>query len=232
MMRWAVEHEYLTANPIDGMQGPEIRAPRERVLSDSEIAELWAALPRVLPQQYQLIVKLCLVTGQRLGEISGMAGSELRLQRKEWHLPGARTKNANPHIVPLSDLAMQIIQQALADAHGAPFAFPHQGGGRPSVMVSAMVSTRNQQFGIAPWGCHDLRRTALTGMASLGVTPIVLGHVANHRSTTRAGVTLAVYSQYTYDKEKRAALDLWAERLTAVITDSHASQILPLGQKR
>ena len=50
-------------------------------------------------------------------------------------------------------------------------------------------------------------------MARLGVAPIVLGHVANHRTTTRAGVTLAVYSQYTYDKEKRLALDLWAGQL-------------------
>ncbi len=53
-------------------------------------------------------------------------------------------------------------------------------------------------------------------MARLGVAPIVLGHVANHRSTTRAGVTLAVYSQYAYDKEKRQALDLWADRLLAI----------------
>ena len=54
-------------------------------------------------------------------------------------------------------------------------------------------------------------------MARLGVAPIVLGHVANHRTTTRAGVTLAVYSQYTYNTEKRAALDLWAERLAAIV---------------
>jgi integrase len=73
------------------------------------------------------------------------------------------------------------------------------------------------RFGIASWSAHDLRRTALTGMARLGVAPIVLGHVANHRTTTRAGVTLAVYSQYTYDKEKRAALDLWGSRLAEIV---------------
>ena len=83
------------------------------------------------------------------------------------------------------------------------------------------------RFGIAPWSAHDLRRTALTGMARLGVAPIVLGHVANHRTTTRAGVTLAVYSQYTYDKEKRAALDLWASRLVAICGGTAAS-VTPL----
>ena len=87
------------------------------------------------------------------------------------------------------------------------------------------------RFGIAPWSAHDLRRTALTGMARLGVAPIVLGHVANHRTTTRAGVTMAVYSQYTYDKEKRAALDLWASRLVAICGGAAAS-VVPLRRRK
>ena len=62
-------------------------------------------------------------------------------------------------------------------------------------------------------------------MARLGVAPIVLGHIANHRSTTRSGVTLAVYTRYTYDKEKRAALDLWAERLGAIVGGKGATVI-------
>jgi hypothetical protein len=59
-------------------------------------------------------------------------------------------------------------------------------------------------------------------MAELGIAPIVIGHVANHRTTTRAGVTLSVYSQYTYDAEKRAALKLWAKRLVAIVGDESA----------
>ena len=90
--------------------------------------------------------------------------------------------------------------------------FPCGEGSLSPVAVARTILRANEtskerplgRFGIAPWSAHDLRRTALTGMARLGVAPIVLGHVANHRTTTRAGVTLAVYSQYTYDKEKRA----------------------------
>ena len=54
-------------------------------------------------------------------------------------------------------------------------------------------------------------------MAKLGISPIVLGHVVNHRSVTKAGVTLSVYAQYDYAKEKRQALDLWADRLAAIV---------------
>jgi integrase len=227
MLRWAVEHEYLSANPVERMRGPEINAPRERVLTDSEMKTIWQILPEILPTSYWRIVQLCLITAQRLGEVSGMTRKELHLNRAEWHLPGSRTKNKAHHIVPLSNMALGIIRDALDVADGDAL-FPIRG-----VTVSAMVSLSNKrgQFGIPQWTIHDLRRTALTGMAQLGVTPIVLGHIANHRTTTRASVTLAVYSQYTYDKEKRAALDLWADRLAAIVGGQPAN-IVPLRSQR
>jgi hypothetical protein len=63
-------------------------------------------------------------------------------------------------------------------------------------------------------------------MAKLGVSPIVLGHVINHISVTKAGVTLSVYSQYDYDKEKREALNLWAAHLDAIAQDG--AKVLPM----
>ena len=87
----------------------------------------------------------------------------------------------------------------------------------------------NKQFGIPHWTIHDLRRTALTGMAQLGVAPIVLGHVANHLTTTKAGITLAVYSKYNYAQEKRTALDLWADRLGAIVGGTGAD-VVPLNR--
>jgi integrase len=93
------------------------------------------------------------------------------------------------------------------------------------VTVSAAVSVQNQQFGIPHWTIHDLRRTALTGMAQLGVAPIVLGHVANHLTTTKAGITLAVYAKYNYAQEKRTALDLWADRLGAIVGGTGADVV-------
>jgi integrase len=228
MIRWAVEHEYLPHNPIEGMKGPAKGAPRERVLSETEIKTLWTALPKVLPTPYQRVVQLCLVTGQRLGEVSGMRREEFHLGRAEWHLPGARTKNGHPHIVPLSDLAGEIIDAALTDAGDSAFVFPHHGGPLPSSMVSWAVSLRNDEFGIPRWGCHDLRRSAITHMAGLGVPPITLAHIANHRSLTHGSVTLAVYAKYDYAREKRQALDLWADGLAAIIGEKPAAKIIPI----
>ncbi len=77
---------------------------------------------------------------------------------------------------------------------------------------------------------HDLRRTAVTGMAKLGVAPIVLGHVINHRSVTKAGVTLGVYVQHGYELEARAALDMWAERVAGIV--GAGAEVLPLRARR
>jgi integrase len=73
------------------------------------------------------------------------------------------------------------------------------------------------RFGIAQWTAHDLRRSALTGMAKLGISPTILGFVANHRTITRGGITMGVYVHYAHDKEKREALELWAARLTGIL---------------
>jgi integrase len=232
-VRWAVQHEYLEHNPLEGMKKPAVIAARNRVLVESEIHALWNSLPVALAKstQCQRIIKLCLITAQRVGEISGMRRAELDLAAREWRLPGSRTKNAHAHVVPLSDLAIDVIREALGDS-GNECVFPRGSGSLPAAAVAKEIFNTNDHFGIPSWSAHDLRRTALTEMARLGVAPIVLGHVANHRSTTRAGVTLAVYSQYTYAKEKAAALDLWADRLAAIVGGNVAT-ITPMqrGQK-
>ena len=71
-----------------------------------------------------------------------------------------------------------------------------------------------------------LRRTALTGLARLGVQPIGSGArklVANHVSVTKASVTFAHYVQYDYAKEKRAALNLRLDRIGTIVADPPAA---------
>jgi integrase len=222
VLRWAVARGDLDRDPIAGMDAPAPERSRDRVLSDAEIKKLWKVLPKALPRQVdcQRILRLCLTTGQRVGEVAGMRRDELDLGARIWTLPGARTKNGHPHSVPLSDLAIGIIRQSLADAGDRQLLFATS-----AAAVGRFVD--RAEFGIAHFTPHDLRRSVLTGMAVLGVEPVVLGHVANHRTTTRAGITLSVYVKHGYEAEKRRALDLWADRLAAIVSDKGAV-VLPL----
>jgi integrase len=186
---------------------------------------LWNGLPTSLARSpaCQEILRLCLITGQRVGEIAGMRRRELDLANAIWRIPATRSKNGHEHAVPLSPLAIKVIDHALTIAReDAEFAFPDtHGGSLPAAAVARTVSRAHEgeasRFGIPHWTAHDLRRTVVSQMAKLGVPPIVLGHIINHRSVTKAGVTLSVYQQYDYEREKRQALDLWANKLMAIV---------------
>jgi integrase len=203
MVRWAVARGDLDHSPMDGMRGPAISKPRTRVLSDDEIRAVWHGLTEVRPDVGR-VVKFCLATGQRVGEVTGLQPSELDLRRKVWTIPAERSKNGHSHQVPLSQMALRLIKEV-------PEGFA------VSKNVVSDVVWRNQIVEDR-WTAHDLRRTALTKMAELGVAPIVLGHIANHRTTTKAGITLGVYVHHAYEREKRDALELWADRLQGIVS--------------
>jgi hypothetical protein len=59
----------------------------------------------------------------------------------------------------------------------------------------------------------------------MGISPLVIGAVVNHRTQTKNGVTLGVYVQYDYAREKREALDMWADRLAAIVSGGAAKLI-------
>jgi integrase len=71
-------------------------------------------------------------------------------------------------------------------------------------------------MGVSDWRFHDLRRTAASGMARIGVAPHVIEKVLNHVSGQISGVA-AVYNRHGYDAEKRNALELWAEHVTQLV---------------
>lgn len=230
IFRWAVARGDLDRNPIEGMEKPGVERARDRVLSDDEIHLLWNNLDTVMGGRLlkngqstspytRDILRLCLITGQRVGEVTGMTRDEVDIPSRVWNLPASRTKNGHAHAVPLSNLAIEIIERAESEG---PRLFP-----MTSHAVARAIARVQTDFGLPRWTAHDLRRTALTGMAKLGVSPTVIGHVANHRTTTHGGITASVYIHYAHDKEKRQALELWADRLSAIVAGKGA-KIIPM----
>ena len=78
---------------------------------------------------------------------------------------------------------------------------------------------------------HDLRRTAASYMGEAGVDRFHIAHVLNHRSVTHSTVT-AIYDRYRYDKEKRAALEKWAEVLSGIVDVKPAPTTAPARRAR
>jgi len=221
MVRWAVARGDLDHNPIDGLRGPAISKPRTRTLTDSEIKAVWHDLYDQRPDVGR-VVRFCLTTGQRVGEVTGLTSTELDLPNAVWNIPEERSKNGHPHSVPLTPLALSIIDETMTEGRACSLLLSN---GNPesgcvfdvSREVVSDIIWRYGQNGGERWTAHDLRRSALTGMARCGISPIVIANVANHRSVSKAGVTLGVYIQHDYEDEKREALTQWAIRLQAII---------------
>jgi integrase len=201
---WCVSQDLMTANPTIGVIKPAKEKPRDRILGDDELRAFWVATGNVPVGgvAWGAMFRLLLLTGQRRGEVAGMQWSELDLDNRVWQIPGARTKNEKPHTVHLSELAMQ----ALADVpHRGPFVF--SGTRRtPASGFSNAKARLDKAMGAKGWVIHDLRRTATTCMARLGIAPHVADKVLNHTAGTIAGVA-RVYNRFEYLEERKAALE-------------------------
>lgn len=91
--------------------------------------------------------------------------------------------------------------------------FPARGNDEAAFCgFSKMKRRLDALSGVTDWTLHDLRRTAATGMARLGVAPHVVERVLNHVSGTFGGVA-GIYNRFEYQSEMRAALELWAQHV-------------------
>jgi integrase len=232
MVRWARGRGDLDQNIVEGMKRPSESSERDRVLTPDEIRKLWAALPDTdMRESTRRILRLCLVTAQRVGEISGMTSAELDLDAATWTIPAPRAKNGREHSVPLSAMAIGIIRDQMADNAALakrkgrkvpPWIFPGPGARAAVTGASVAKAILRSEWPLDHFTAHDLRRTAATAMESIGVSPFVIGHVLNHVSVTKATITSRVYARHSYDAEKRAALDSYATWLLGILLPSAA----------
>jgi integrase len=202
---WAIGEGLCDANPVVGTNKRDENGPRERSLSNAEVAQVWLAAP---DDDYGRILKLLLLTGCRRAEIGDLKWSEIDLEARTITLPGERTKNGQQHVVPLADSAIAILTgiERRADREHV-FGHTRAGG------FCAWSGSKREFDAVLkmkePWTVHDLRRTVRTGLGELGVQPHIAEAVINHVPPK----LVRTYDRNTYAAEKRDALDKWASHL-------------------
>ena len=215
MFRFAVRRGIIQASPCVEIERPAKETERERILKDHEIHAVWEKLPEAdMAPMLRLAIKLLLITGQRRGEVAGAPWTEFNLANRVWNIPSTRTKNENPHSVPLTDLALEVLQEIHALNPESDYLFPSLYGDKsiPHRAVTRAISNNQDVFGIPHWTAHDLRRTAATGMTEL-VDPKWVERVLNHLPPK----IVRTYDRHDYMREKRQALEKWARKLKAIL---------------
>ncbi len=222
---WAIGEGLCEVNPVSGTNKASDDKPRERLLSDAELAAIWKAAPE---SDYGRIVRLLMLTAQRREEIGSLSWSEIDREAALITLSGERTKNHRPHEVPLSTMALAVLD-AIMERDGRALVFGSGQGGYSGWSTSKEALDESARLA-EPWTLHDLRRTAATRMADLGVAPHVIEAILNHVSGHKAGVA-GIYNRSTYSAEKRAALELWAGHLRTIIAQADGANITKLRQR-
>jgi integrase len=224
---WCVARDILATSPCAGVKPPTAERARDRVLSDDELRLVWAAADK-LGGTFGPLVKLLALTGQRRDEVARIRWDELDLDARLWTLPPARTKNNQPHEVPLSKAALTVLQNVPHIA-SSPFVLTTNGGAAPA---SGYSKNKRRLDALLPadmpaWRLHDLRRTCASGLARLGINLPVIEKVLNHSSGSFAGI-VGVYQKHSFADEKAAALSAWGNFVEALVEGKSVSKVIKL----
>jgi integrase len=212
-LRWCVGRAVLDQSPAEGVPLPSKEIARDRVLDDNELARVILAA-RKIGGPYGGIVELLALTGQRREEVARLQREELDLAQRVWTLPKSRTKNAKAHVIHLSEQSMAVLKRA---AQSGPYVFSLLGT-KPFQEFSRAKRRLDQLARVTGWRLHDLRRTCVSGMARLGITPHVADKILNHQGGTISGVA-AVYQRHEFLAERQKALDLWGAHVSTILIE-------------
>ncbi|EIM26831.1 tyrosine-type recombinase/integrase [Microvirga lotononidis] len=228
LFAFAVAMHLRPDNPAKGTENPiSVRdIQRDRRLTDHELSLVWRCAEQLGPP-FGSAVQLLVVTGQRRSEVFEATWGEFTLDTATWTIRSTRSKNGAEHIVPLSDMAVDILRRIPRMA-GSPFVFtttgssPVSGISKAKAKLDQLITAANGGKAIPPWRMHDLRRTFVSGCARLRIPSEVTERAINHVSESFGGVR-GVYNVHAYEEERRSAMQAWANHVISVASTSPKS---------
>jgi integrase len=231
---WAVaQHAYgLEASPVAALKPDRLvgkKAIRKRVLTDEELRAVWQVTD-ALDYPFGPLVKLLALTGQRRSDVAEARWQEFDLSKRLWVIPAERYKTDAPHVVPLSDDAVAILE-ALPRFNRGDYVFSTTYGANPASGFSRNKERLDKLLEgkmAGEWVLHDVRRTMRTHLSALPVTDIVRELCIGHQ---QPGLR-QTYDQFAYVDEKRTALELWAMRLRDIVAPPLPPDVLRMKRVR
>jgi len=239
---FGVRRHVVTGNPAAGfsprLDGGGTERPRSRSLSAEELTRLFEALRKsaTFGGDNALAIKLLLALCVRKGELLGARWSEFDLDGKRdagpvWHLPESRTKTSEALDIPLVPEVVKWLKALHTLACGSEYVFPQRRRDHrqrvPHVGLDTLnVALTRVKHGLTPFTLHDLRRTARTHLAALGVRREVAERCLGHKIKGVEGT----YDRHGYFDERRKALEQW----TALLLDAERGErkVTPIRRKR
>jgi integrase len=194
--RWSVTRRYISHSPLEGIGLPTKTPSRERVLSPEELKEVWN---KSGDGNFGAIIRLCIILGQRRGEIAALHSSWIDREKQTITFPTAIMKNRLPHTIPFPDIAKPYLL-------GDGLLFPARGRDTLFSGWSKAKAALDKRLGetVEPFTIHDIRRSVATIWASLNIEPHIVEALLSHL-TFRQGVQ-GTYNRFRYLPQMREAI--------------------------
>ncbi len=175
----------VTTNPVRPIPRVKFNNAKERYLTQAEAERLQRAVKQSDNPQLRNIIGLLLLTGARKQELLKAKWEHVDLERRLWYIPV--TKTGKPRHVPLSQAAIDIIEQ-LPRFDGCPWLLPNLNTLKPYSDIKRAWDTARRAAGLHNLRIHDLRHSAASFMINAGVDLYAVGKIlghADHQSTQR-----------------------------------------------
>ena len=237
LFNWATQRGLVTSNPFSTVVCEGRERSRERVLSDLELGRLWNASAS-LGVIGSAFVRLLILTLQRRQEVAGLRWVEISDDGFTWTLPPERTKSRRGHLVHLSPASRAVLaslprrlmpdggtsELVLTTTGRTPLAGFQNIRDRLARLMDEATSPSGSTLRDT-WRFHDIRRTGVTRLAGMGISPHVADKILNHASGSIRGVA-AVYQRHEYLQDRARALEAWADHVQACAARSAAGNVV------
>jgi integrase len=227
ILKWGASRGYLAPGAATIHLPAPVRR-RKRVLTRDELAALLPVL-RASSRPYGAALRFMLLTLTRRQETALARWRDVNLTARTWTI--TETKNGEPHIVPLSQQAVKLLQSRLPTDETGTAKRPDQNALVFATSTGALLGNWDRETkalqetsGTTGWTRHDLRRTGATMLGEMGELPDIIEAALNHASIRSP--LAATYNRSRYRPQVAVALQRLADVLDGI--ESGGAEVLSL----
>ncbi len=229
IFRYAVATLRADSDPAAALKGAIHRPKVEhhKPMTRDQIGDFVKALDGYAGYRTTVIaLRLMLLTFVRTVELRGAEWSEFDLDRAEWRIPGERMKMREPHIVPLSRQAVELLRELHTYTGGRTFLFPNYRNPK-ACMTATTLNRALERMGFngkdsIGFSAHGFRATASTILNEAGYRPDVIERQLAHAERNK---TRASYNQAEYMPERVAMMQQWANMVDSIAAGGNVTPI-------
>lgn len=212
----------VVANPADSIRPSDIATfkARDRALSPGEIQQFLAALDTTATAPtLRLALRFVMLTLVRKSEFVNATWDEIDFSNALWIIPKERMKTGKPHVIYLSNQALDILVTFKTCFRASRYLHP----GRYDMDTPISNATLNRVIEVAveaarskgeefeSFTVHDLRRTASSLLNEAGFNRDWIEKCLAHEEGSIRGV----YNKAEYGDQRRVLLQAWADMIDA-----------------